>query len=101
MAVRCAGSGAGADLPSGLPVVEFRAAMIPHTRLFSTNCDAAVLLKGKTLQSNIAHMGNTSISFRNMRWSWSRHGSMSSQFLGMKQFAPFNRRRKPFRSLRS
>jgi putative tryptophan/tyrosine transport system substrate-binding protein len=69
--------------------------MTPHTRLSSTNCDASVSLKAKISQSNIAHMGNTSILFRNMPWSWSRHGSMSSQFLGMKQFAPFNRRRKP------
>ena len=30
-----------------------------------------------------------------------RHASMSSQFLGMKQLAPFNRRRKPFLSSRS
>ena len=32
--VRYSGAGAGPDLSSGLLVVEFRAAMIPHTRLF-------------------------------------------------------------------
>ena len=39
----------------------------PASRLSSTNCDAAVSLKAKTSRSNIAHMRNTSISFRNMQ----------------------------------
>jgi len=55
--------------------------------LGSTNCDAAVSLKAKTSRLNIAHMRNTSILFRNMRLSWSRRGSMSSQLLVTKQFA--------------
>ena len=66
MAVRCAGAAS-----RGGPIVWvacFRAPRDnPVTRLVSTNCDAAVSLKAKTSRSNIAHMGNTSICFRNMQ----------------------------------
>jgi hypothetical protein len=39
----------------------------PATRLSSPNCDASVSSKAKTLRSNIALMGNTSICFRKMQ----------------------------------
>ena len=38
---------------------------------------------------------------RNMRPSWSMHGSMSSRPQEMRQFALYNRRRRPFPSLGS
>ena len=65
MAVCCDGAGAGADLSSGLFVVG--SARYAHKLLSSMNCDVAVSLKAKTSRSNIVHMVNTLIGFRNMQ----------------------------------